>query len=131
MTMKNLYNLTLRKFSSSKYLVGLVLLYSSIVLSTGEFNPFTENARQRMSQKAKIEREVYQENYEKIFGPNGYADIDKNGIIDFKEGLDAYKRMKGDILSGNIFPRNPLEIAGDGPTLSELERAVRSYETNK
>jgi len=110
---------------------GTLMMYGSIIWSTGELNPFTENAKQRMNQRAKIERQAYQENYEKIFGSNGYADVDRNGIIDFKEAIDAYKRMKGNILSGNIFPRNPLEIAGDGPTLSELERAVKSYETNK
>ena len=113
-------------------LPAALLLYGSTVWSTGgEFNPFTENAKQRMNQKAKIERQAYQENYEKIFGPNSYADVDRNGIIDFKEGLDAYRRMKGNILSGDIFPRSPLGIAEDGPTLSELERAVKSYERGR
>ena len=110
---------------------GTLILYSCIVWSTEELNPFTENAKQRMNQRAKIERQAYQENYEKIFGPNSYADVDRNGIIDFKEGLDAYRRMKGNILSGDIFPRSPLGIAEDGPTLSELERAVKSYERGR
>ena len=124
----NWKNLTPRKFFTSAYFVGSVFLYSSIVWFTGELNPFTQNAKQRMIQREKIEGQAYQENYEKIFGPNGYADIDKNGIIDFREGLDAYKRMKGNILSGDIFSRGHLEIAEDSPTLSELERAIESYE---
>ena len=110
---------------------GMLIMYGCVVLFTEEFNPFTENAKQRMNQRAKIERQTYQENYEKIFGSNGYADVDRNGIIDFREGLDAYKRMKGNILSGNIFPRSVLAIAEDGPSLSELEMAVKSYEANK
>jgi len=116
----------------TKYiLLGGLLLYGSVFWSTGELNPFTENAKQRMNQRAKIERQAYQENYEKIFGPNGYADINGDGIIDFREGLNAYKRMKGEFFSGNIFPRSPLGIAEDGPTSSELEKAVKSYEANK
>ena len=67
---------------------------------------------------------IYPNKYSQIFGPNGYADANRDNIIDFPERIDAYRRMG--------FFQDVLPIAGETefpkPNLNQLERAIRSYE---
>ncbi len=58
---------------------------------------------------------------EKIFGENGYADVNKNKIIDLNELADVYIRMGLDskVMQTGRFPDVRAE---------HLERAVKSYE---
>ncbi len=59
-----------------------------------------------------------------IFGKDGFADQDKNGMIDFNEVVDAYRRMgfTDTFVAGEPFPK---------PRFRELEKAIKYYTLEK
>lgn len=59
-----------------------------------------------------------------IFGPEGFADKDKNGVIDFSEVVEAYRRMgfTDTFVAGETFPK---------PRFRELEKAIKYYTSEK
>ena len=105
--------------------MGFALMnYGIYANETGEFNPFRQReAITRIKTEERLERQAYQENFQKIFGPNGYADTNGNKAINFDERVNSYRKMG--------FFENEVPIAGETefskPTLNQLEKAVKSY----
>ncbi len=95
-------------------------------LNSEEINDRRESFRRKSLSPLQKEllRLQYQENHQKIFGLNGYADTNGNKTINFDERVNAYRKMG--------FFENEVPIAGETefskPTSNQLERAVKSYE---
>lgn len=105
-------------------------------LETGSWNIKQQSKiRETRLEKEKREKIDYPIYLNKLFGQNGYADINHDGILSFEEKVIAWQKMgytnrlydsardgpAGDWREGATFPR---------PTLQELEKAVQSYELN-
>ncbi len=106
--------------------IALIGAYSLIGAETREFNPFKQfTAIQQMKTEAAKTKEQYRESWEKIFGYEGYANGDRDSVISFKECVDAYRRMG---LIGNKDVPIEAQTYFSTPTISDLERAIKSYE---
>ena len=100
--------------------------YGKACIKYGEFNPIKqielsiEGNRKNITEIKKLGGL-----YNKIFGDNGYADLNHNGKISLVEKIDAYQRMgfnEDELLEERPFPK---------PNVNQLEKAVQSYEAGK
>ena len=112
-------------------LIGIALFSSAYIGNVSarkDFNPIHAfTTLKNIYETIKREEKIYPERYSQIFGQNDYADTNRDNIIDFLERVGAYRRMG--------YFQDVLPIAGETkfpkPTLSELEKAVESYESEK
>ena len=99
-------------FSKVVGLLAYFALSTFYVISgvdTGEWNPIRQpQALHKMELTAQRKRD---ELYDKLFGPNGYADVNKDGVIDSAENFNLM-----------------IAVTGFDLTVSQLERAIRHYE---
>ena len=109
--------------------IVVVTGWGIMVVDTGKLNPFEH--RRILKQRMK-ENEAYNENWEKIFGKNGYADRDNNGF-DMSEVADAYERIGlGETIIGSEYrQRHGFDKFHSLPTPENLEKAVQSYEAEQ
>ncbi len=98
--------------------------YLGLAYQGGFFNPFSSESRaklgQRLSEKRIVEEKLYSKRYNQLFGQNGLADTDGNGIVDFLEGLDVYKRLQKERSFGTLDVTRELN-------LNQLETVIESY----
>ncbi|MBI4116202.1 hypothetical protein HY449_00485 [Candidatus Pacearchaeota archaeon] len=105
--------------------LAFLTAYGTNITSKRNFNPVDAfRTLNKIYEEIKSENKIHPEKFKQIFGPNGFADRNKDNIIDFPERVDAYRRMG--------YFQDILPIAGETefpkPTFSQLERAVNSYE---
>ena len=101
------------------YAVGAVALishYGETVVRTGEWNPMkqSEAFTQQRQERQLEERQNYEQNWNKLFGIDGIADVNRDGRVDPKEYADAMRRTG--------FPQ---------PGSNDLEKAIASYEAEQ
>ncbi len=100
------------------YLAGTAgALYFSWYTHTGELNP-----------KKQLE---YFQAEKKLFGKEGFADIDNDDSISFDEKKNVYARMDLKPYKENNWLTKEEETHFPRPTLSQLEKALVSYEPIK
>lgn len=89
--------------------LSILLGYSLSAIDTDKLNPFEQN---RIRHERKFSESLrYQDAWNKLFRPNGYADTDGNGKISPDEFALALNRMK--IIR---------------PELNDLEKLIKYYE---
>jgi hypothetical protein len=105
---------------SAKLVVGLLSIMASCLLGIWGINWYQTGETHPIRQWNKVEE--HSKKGELIFGEYGFADRNRDGVIDFLEKVDAYRRMGfTDRFSHNqrIYPVY---------TLSQLDRAIESYQ---
>jgi len=107
-----------------KFVVGMwgiivtslgVWCYHDLYIETEQSNPIKQISVCRR----------HNELYEKIFGEDGYADTNKDGVLTFEEKAKAYRK-----LGYTNFFRDEKDFLGLIP-ISKLEKAIEEYMKKK
>ncbi len=92
------------------------ILYVALAISTGSLNPVKQHEIfQQRKAEAQQKKDHYFELSNKIFGPKGFADTNKDGIVSIVEMMEAYQKID----ANQGFPYL---------TEEQLEKLAKTYE---
>jgi hypothetical protein len=99
----------------------LAIGYFAISTALREYNPLKWREANREQQE---HQRVYSDLSNQLFGENGLADVDKDGVVSFNERIDTLTRA-------GCINHDVENISIRQATTSDLQRAVDSYKGEK
>ncbi|MBI2043245.1 hypothetical protein HYT25_02555 [Candidatus Pacearchaeota archaeon] len=110
-------------------LYGITSTFSTLIDKKFHANPLTQiNIMAQDIIRQSSEDRTKKEYWNKIFGPDGYADTNHDGGIDFHEQSTALKRIDYDEQFIEGLSRFPVY---NEFSLTQLERSIKSYEEER